>query len=120
MKTPGVTAPGIDSPIAKGHNIMGKKKKPHSVRNVVEIIVRDRLYKRYLETKQWIVKSLTWMAEAEGECENCGALAGRTLQIHHKHYNTLFSESREDVMVLCPKCHFDLHRKQFQPELLPT
>ena len=29
----------------------------------------------------------------------------RVFNIHHKHYNTLGHESREDVMILCRRCH---------------
>src|SRR5262249_33409821 len=37
-------------------------------------------------------------------CERCWHVSAY-LELHHKHYHSLGSEQREDVELLCPKCH---------------
>jgi 5-methylcytosine-specific restriction endonuclease McrA len=54
-----------------------------------------------------------WKKE-EGFCENCGLSRQESwrsykqdLQIHHKHYRTYGNEDRDDVEVLCRRCHIE-------------
>ena len=63
-------------------------------------------YEKYMKSAVWRKKSKKWR-EAEGKCEICGAT--ENLQCHHKHYRTLGHETREDVQVVCYKCHCKLH-----------
>ena len=42
----------------------------------------------------------------------------KAFNIHHKHYDTIFHESREDLMVLCTRCHqigHELHKNVSTP-----
>lgn len=43
------------------------------------------------------------MSRAGHKCERCEAT--KNLEVHHKHYETLFKEAPEDLEVLCIPCH---------------
>lgn len=79
----------------KNKNSPAKKKQSSGVK-----------YHAYIKSAAWRKKSKEWR-EAEGKCEICGAT--ENLQCHHKHYKTLGHETREDVQVVCYKCHCKLH-----------
>jgi hypothetical protein len=59
----------------------------------------------------WHIGSTEWkrlkreVIEQRGRrCERCRQESAY-LELHHKHYHSLESEQREDVELLCPKCH---------------
>ena len=87
-----------------------KKKKPKPKCNNKRKSKRKKKgwvdYEKYIKSAAWRKKSKEWR-EAEGKCEICGAT--ENLQCHHKHYKTLGHETREDVQVVCYKCHCKLH-----------
>ena len=60
-------------------------------------------YKNYLKSQAWKEKRKLFLELCNYECELCG---GKTkLQVHHKNYNNIFNEEKEDVIVLCRECH---------------
>lgn len=72
----------------------------HRRENWLERIQRDAL-------KEEILK------EANFQCSNCGT--NINLTIHHKKKVFEFPElefDRDNIMVLCNKCHVKLHRKE--------
>ena len=63
-------------------------------------------YRQYLRSDHWT----TFAAKTKQQrttCEKCGN--NEQLQVHHLHYDTLFHEAAEDVLVLCKKCHSECH-----------
>jgi len=76
----------------------------------------DAQFKDYYKTVWWknLVKKL--LEPMTTKCELCGAnrwkltrkkekKINRVFTVHHKHYNTLHKEKREDVQLLCRRCH---------------
>lgn len=62
-------------------------------------------YYDYLETYHW-KKFRARIRKQRKVCEWCGA---RTrLEIHHRHYNSLWHEQDRDVNLLCRECHQDV------------
>ena len=76
-------------------------------------------YKQYLKTDKWqelkrnvFKRSLRNAAGYNpfGVCENCGYSPYKPcLQVHHKTYERLFCEELEDLILLCPRCHKEIH-----------
>jgi len=60
-------------------------------------------YRAYLHTKGWSGRRQPALLRAAGKCERCRNFA--PLQVHHKHYNTLFCERATDIEALCATCH---------------
>ncbi len=60
-------------------------------------------YREYLGSLQWHAKREAALLRSGHKCERCGANKG--LEVHHKHYRTLFHEQPEDLEVLCFPCH---------------
>jgi len=44
-------------------------------------------------------------------CEMCGKKSKATLHVHHRHYRTFLNEKPRDVVLLCKKCHKNLHAR---------
>lgn len=80
-------------------------------------------WKKYIATKHWRTFRDLLLNDVDCECQICKkrrwSLYKKTgerkkkpdalFNVHHKHYNKLGEESREDVMVLCHVCHDFLH-----------
>ncbi len=64
---------------------------------------RTTQYHEYLQSLSWHVKRQAALARAGHKCQRCEAT--KSLEVHHKHYNTLFNEAPEDLEVLCILCH---------------
>lgn len=62
----------------------------------------------YRKTKHWKEVKKFYANEP---CELCRAKRkkGRVFIVHHKHYNSLGYEKREDVQILCRRCHSMCH-----------
>jgi hypothetical protein len=80
--------------------------------------------KNYYASKTWILFSKSILDDKECICEICkrprwkllvrGKNKGKwkrllRFAIHHKHYNSVYKESREDVIALCSFCHTTAH-----------
>ena len=64
-------------------------------------------YDKYLKSGWWKRRRLKAISAAGFKCERCGI--GDRLQVHHKHYRTLFMENNSDLTVLCGDCHASHH-----------
>lgn len=78
-------------------------------------------YKQYLHSDEWeskrdavIQRSRLRAKEGDsapfGVCERCSYSPWRPcLQVHHKTYERIYNERLEDLILLCPKCHREVH-----------
>lgn len=60
-------------------------------------------YNSYLQSDHWRRLRYEKKKSVGFKCEGCGD--EHFLQVHHKHYKTLWHESLEDLKVLCGACH---------------
>jgi len=60
-------------------------------------------YLNYLNSKEWREFRLKAFEHFGYKCGLCDSM--HDLQLHHKHYKTLFHETFADVIPLCRKCH---------------
>ena len=67
-----------------------------------------KAYKDYISSLEWKKKSLKWIKET-GKCQKCGNI--KRLVCHHKTYENFGVENREDIIILCRKCHYIIHDK---------
>lgn len=68
-----------------------------------------KVYLAYLRSKAWRAKRLQVIRRAKGRCENCGALLGNRLEVHHKSYAHLGCERLDELGALCKYCHKKEH-----------
>jgi len=61
-------------------------------------------YSKYLASEEWRNKRAFALYKADYTCHRCGR-RNNPLEVHHKHYNTLYRERLGDVEVLCVSCH---------------
>lgn len=64
-------------------------------------------YHEYLKSPEWKEFRKKAFAHYGRKCSKCPAT--KTLQIHHLHYNNIFHELIEDVIVVCKKHHEEIH-----------
>lgn len=64
-------------------------------------------YKDYLLSSEWAEIRIDLFNKRGKKCEKCGSL--KNLHIHHLHYNNIFKEEPEDLMILCGNCHSNEH-----------
>lgn len=65
-------------------------------------------YRKYLHSYKWM-KIKNRIKRERKTCEKCGS--NNMLEIHHIHYDNIFNEKDEDLMLLCKKCHAKEHKK---------
>lgn len=99
-----------------------KKKKPNPV--LIELYNGDKSYDDYLKMPHWLEIKKRKLKQADYKCEICGE-DEIALQVHHKHYRNIGNEKDEDLAVLCPNCHKDVHSeiaklkgKEFRQKLM--
>jgi len=68
-------------------------------------------YAVYLLSEHWQDFRIAVHLDRNGKCERCGRKSG--LQVHHRHYRTLWREKLTDVELLCGWCHQKEHDKEF-------
>lgn len=73
-------------------------------------------YKEYLKSDHW-KKTRVRIIEQRVCCEICES--DENLNVHHMHYLTLWSESDDCLLLLCWKCHTELH-EQFDKSNMKT
>lgn len=61
-------------------------------------------YSAYIKSYAWKKKRQVAIEKYENKCQRCGRM-DLPLEVHHKHYRTLYYERFEDVEVLCTYCH---------------
>lgn len=67
----------------------------------------DSKYIQYLNSQEWLNLRLD-IITSRIKCERCGSK--KCLQVHHKHYRTIYKENPEDLELLCKKCHESEHK----------
>jgi len=67
-------------------------------------------YDAYLVSLRWALLRVKALTKVNYKCVACESTD--TLQLHHRHYQTLGEESLDDVVILCKKCHDLLHFTQ--------
>lgn len=65
-------------------------------------------YADYLQSKWWRVRRKQAIANAGRRCQRCG-IRGK-LQVHHKNYERVGRERKQDLEVLCEGCHRGEHK----------
>ena len=63
-------------------------------------------YNIYICSGEWTEKSRRFI-ESVGRCQECHSNVD--LQCHHLNYQCLGNETKEDIQVLCDKCHEKKH-----------
>ncbi len=84
----------------------GKKRLTHTVASERFVVTRDT-YPQYLASRHWKRTKARKERTAGHKCERCRS-DGR-LQVHHKHYRTLWAETDADLETLCRVCHERCH-----------
>ena len=64
-------------------------------------------YSEYLNSKEWIEKRDVALKIADYKCVKCGVK--ENLHVHHLNYDNVLNESQSDLLVVCKKCHEDIH-----------
>lgn len=70
-------------------------------------------YPAYIKSYQWRKKREYALKTLGVKCQRCGTQEN-PLEVHHKHYKTLYHEKLEDVAVLCGGCHKIVHEQRKQ------
>lgn len=83
---------------------------------VLKSLKKERLKKRdsyhkYLNSAGWKQFRQEALCFYNNECGVCGS--HQYLDVHHKHYKTIFKEQLSDVMILCRGCHQKEHKRKF-------
>lgn len=67
-------------------------------------------YNFYLKTEHWELTRNRKLEESGRRCNRC--FQTKDLQVHHKHYRSLFAEADEDLEVVCEQCHVEIHKRR--------
>jgi len=67
----------------------------------------DDKYKKYLQSDEWYQLKIDILEYRGHKCEKCGRT--KNLHIHHKHYENIYNEEPEDLIILCGLCHAKAH-----------
>lgn len=67
------------------------------------------VYKDYIKSPEWRIKSTAAKEAAGNACQVCNA-SGVTLDTHHRTYDNLGDEKDGDLVVLCRDCHTVFHK----------
>lgn len=67
-------------------------------------------YREYLKTEWWNRSRKRALRRAKFRCQLCNA-KDTTLDVHHRRYDNLGFEGRDDVLVLCRICHEVFHER---------
>jgi len=79
-------------------------------RRDVGVTKRRRSYRKYLQSGHWRALRKQALQVAEFRCEKCKYR--KKLQVHHQRYRNLHDVELGDLVVLCERCHMDLHHPQ--------
>lgn len=71
------------------------------------IFTKNRDYKNYLMTKHWQNRRVKALKDAKYKCQLCSRKD--ELHVHHNTYKNIGNEKKEDLIVLCKKCHSKFH-----------
>lgn len=78
----------------------------------------SKTYKKYLDTLEW--KSLTFdiYKRDNYRCRQCSKdLSKINGNVHHVHYDNVYNEKLEDLVLVCKDCHYLIH--SYYNKLMP-
>jgi hypothetical protein len=64
-------------------------------------------YHKYLQSEEWANIKLDLYDNRGKACEICANT--HKLQVHHIHYDNIFNEEPDDLIILCSRCHMKEH-----------
>lgn len=73
--------------------------------------MKSKEYDDYLQSNKWKILRKSIINKRK-KCERCGY--DKNLQVHHKHYRTIFNESPNDLELLCARCHMKEHGLKYK------
>jgi len=74
---------------------------------------RKKQYQLYLRSSIWKSKRREALAFHGSKCRKCEIT--EHLQVNHLHYKNIFNENiKEDLEILCRKCHHEYHGYNFK------
>lgn len=78
----------------------------------IKMSVESKEYSKYLKSQHWkklkIETKRRLKREGKLNCYTCKY--DKRLHLHHRTYKRLYQELPEDLVCLCKRCHFRLHR----------
>lgn len=77
--------------------------------------LRTKPYREYLKTQWWYRRRNQALRDAGYRCESCETK--RELQVHHKSYQRLGCEEKDDLLVVCRGCHLGHHFNETQESI---
>ena len=83
--------------LKRGSEYLKKKKKGVKGKS------RKQIYKDYLNSKEWAQIKIDLYQTGGKQCEHCGST--NRIEVHHLHYDNVFNEEPEDLVLLCRQCH---------------
>ncbi|NGX54204.1 MAG: hypothetical protein K1000chlam4_00929 [Chlamydiae bacterium] len=73
-------------------------------------------YQEYINSEAWAKRRIVAKIAAGYKCQKCGF--EYELDVHHLTYENLGHEKAEDLLVLCRRCHRDIH--YFEQHTIPV
>jgi len=71
-------------------------------------------YADYITSNARYTQKDRFMQDEWERCEICEVFhEKRWLTLHHKHYDTVWNESRDDLWIICHDCHNEVHFKNW-------
>lgn len=70
-------------------------------------------YEEYLQSEAWKVKRKNLIKTLGDKCFYCGSK--KNINVHHKNYNNVGFETTNNVIIVCSKCHKEIHGKEKTP-----
>lgn len=101
----GRTEPAFDDEL--GHQWRARKRAEYiATYKEIEPSLRAE-YKKYLDSKAWMLRRSIILSHAHGVCECCEYYPAT--EVHHKTYERIGQELDKDLMAVCSFCHGLLH-----------
>jgi hypothetical protein len=72
-------------------------------------MTRNEIYSNYIRSEEWELFRRTALRHYGTKCKACGKF--KLPQAHHINYRNLHDCTLDDLVILCKRCHEDLHRK---------
>lgn len=102
-----------------------KKPETHSIESESELYEKSerkkfdkQQYKDYLKTLQWFDLKMEVYKRDSYRCRQCHKdLSKFNGEVHHTHYDNIYNEKLEDLVLVCPECHELIHT--YYSKLLP-
>lgn len=75
-------------------------------------------YQDYLKSDEWAAKKEYLLSVRGYRCERCRS--SKSLQAHHKTYESIGNESESDLLLLCRRCHKAEHDIKSSTTVIPV